>query len=58
MATGNDKCFLYVNKPEIDLPRETDPYSEAVYQKGRENLKKWISNGLLVQDSVERMYIY
>jgi len=29
---------LRVNKPEIDLPAETDPYSEEVYLKGRENL--------------------
>ena len=27
MAYGNDYSFLHVNKPEIDLPRDTDPYS-------------------------------
>lgn len=38
MAAGNEVSFLRVNKPEIDLPAETDPYSEEVYLKGKENL--------------------
>ena len=58
MAAGNPKSFLYVNKPEIDLPEDTDPYSDDVYNKGRENLLKFIEDGILVQDSEERMYIY
>ena len=32
MADGNPMCFLHVNKPEIDLPPETDPYADVVYQ--------------------------
>ena len=27
MADGNEMSFLHVNKPEIDLPINTDPYS-------------------------------
>lgn len=27
MAHGNEKSFLHVNKPEIDLPEGTDVYS-------------------------------
>ena len=58
MADGNALSFLHVNKPEIDLPVETDPYSDDVYNKGRENLLKFIEDGTLVQDSEDRMYIY
>ena len=31
MAKDNKYSFLHVNKPEIDLPEETDPYSDIVY---------------------------
>ena len=37
MAAGNPYSFLHIGKPEIDLPPGTDPYSDAVYAKGREN---------------------
>ena len=37
-AAGNSLSFLHVDKAEIDLPPETDPYSPAVYEKARENL--------------------
>ena len=32
--------FLHVDKAEIDLPVGTDLYSDAVYAKAAENLKK------------------
>ena len=51
MAKGNEMSFLHVNKPEIDLPEETDPYSDLVYQKGRDNLHKFISNKWLEKDT-------
>lgn len=38
MAHGNETSFLHVNKPEIDLPEDTDPYSELVYDTGKANL--------------------
>jgi uncharacterized protein (DUF1015 family) len=58
MADGNPMSFLNVNKPEITLPAETDPYDEQVYTRGRANLEHFISEGYLQQDSEERMYIY
>ena len=58
MSKGNPMSFLHVNKPEIDLPKGTDPYSDSVYQKGRENLLKFIEKGYLEEDSEETMYIY
>ena len=32
MAKGNPLSFLHIDKPEIDLPEGTDPYSPAVYE--------------------------
>ena len=58
MAKGNDMCFLRVSKPEIDLPPDTNLYSNEVYQKGRDNLVTFIRNGWIKEDSEERMYIY
>lgn len=47
MAEGNDVSFLHVNKPEIDLPLNQDPYGELVYKTGHKNLHSWIDNGHL-----------
>ncbi|MBN2349825.1 MAG: DUF1015 domain-containing protein [Bacteroidales bacterium] len=54
----NPNSFLHIVKPEVDLPEDVDHYSEQVYNKGRENLQKWISQGILFQDSERYYYIY
>ncbi|MBQ9850775.1 MAG: DUF1015 domain-containing protein [Clostridia bacterium] len=58
MVEGNPYSFLHVDKAEIDLPEGTDLYSEQVYLKARENMDKLISDGICVQDSENRFYIY
>ena len=58
MADGNEMSFLNVNKPEITLPEDMDPYDDQVYTRGRENLLHFIERGYLQQDSEERIYIY
>lgn len=50
--------FLHVVKPEVDLPKEIDHYDEAVYQKGKENLYKFIKDGVLIQDEKPCYYLY
>lgn len=57
-AKNNPLSFLHVVKPEIDLPDDVDHYSLSVYNKGKENLQKLISEGKMVQDSTECLYIY
>jgi len=42
MAKGNPYSFLTVNKPEITLPEDTDPYSSLVYATGKSNLQDFI----------------
>jgi uncharacterized protein (DUF1015 family) len=58
MAEGNPLSFLHVSKPEIDLPAGTDLYSDAVYQKGRENFRKLVANHVLRRDSHPCFHLY
>ena len=58
LAEGNPYSFLHVNKPEIDLPPETDPYDPAVYAKGAENLSRLIAEGIYKQDEKPYLYVY
>jgi uncharacterized protein (DUF1015 family) len=57
-AKGNPYSFLHVIKPEIDLPENIDHYATEVYQKGKENLYRMISEGIFVQDKEEYLYVY
>ncbi|MFH1957222.1 MAG: DUF1015 family protein [bacterium] len=57
-AKGNGISFLHVVKPEIDLPEGTALYSDEVYKKGAENLKRLIDNKILVKDEKPALYIY
>jgi uncharacterized protein (DUF1015 family) len=58
MAAGNPLSFLHVNKPEIDLPPDTDPYAPEVYAKGKTNFRKLIDQGALRQDPQPCFYLY
>ena len=58
MAAGRPWSFLHISRPEIDLPDETDPYDPAVYAKGRENLDRMITEGILVRDQQPAYYVY
>jgi uncharacterized protein (DUF1015 family) len=58
MAKGNPMSFLHVNKPEIDLPAGTDPYSDDVYETGHKNINKLIDDEILVADETPGFYLY
>ena len=58
MAAGNQVSFLHISRPEIDLPKGTDIHSEKVYLQGRENLERFMAQGVLLQDEKERFYVY
>ncbi len=58
MAKDNPYSFLHINKPEIDLDPSIDPHDERVYQKGAENLRKLIEQGVVVQDNQPNFYVY
>jgi uncharacterized protein (DUF1015 family) len=57
-AAGNLLSFLHVGKPEIDLPPDVPIYDERVYQKGKENLRKLIADGILKEDPKPCLYLY
>jgi uncharacterized protein (DUF1015 family) len=58
MAAGNPWSFLHVSRPEIDLEPGIDSRGDEVHEKGRENLRKLISDGILTQDPEPCYYIY
>ncbi|KAF0163586.1 MAG: hypothetical protein FD157_2916 [Rhodocyclaceae bacterium] len=57
-AAGKPWSFLHISKPEIDLPREVDPYAPEVYAKAAENLRKMLAAGVLVRDDAPCYYAY
>ncbi len=58
MAAGKPYSFLHVDKAEIDLPPGTGLYTREVYLKAKSNLEKLIQDGICVQDTQPRIYIY
>jgi uncharacterized protein (DUF1015 family) len=57
-AKGKPWSFLHVSKAEIDLPEGTDAYSPAVYATAAENLKRMLSEGVLMRDASPHYYAY
>lgn len=57
-AAGKSWSFLHISKPEIDLPRGTDPYAPQVYAKAAENLGLMLRDGILTRDPARCYYVY
>ena len=58
LAEGKPNSFLRVIRPEIDLSPETDIHATEVYEKGRENLLKFLDSDLFLQEDSESIYVY
>lgn len=58
LAAGRPWSFLHVSRPEIDLPRGTDPHSEAVYRRGAANLERLRRSGVLTREPIPSFYVY
>lgn len=58
LAEGNKFSLLRVTRSEIELPEETNPYSEEVYQKAKENLEKIKKEAPLLVENEPALYIY
>jgi uncharacterized protein (DUF1015 family) len=58
LAQGHPNSFLHIVRSEIDLPEDTDVYSDAVYDTARANLDRFIAEGILQRDSEPGMFIY
>ncbi len=50
--------FLHVIRPEIDLPDRTDEHDPIVYEKGAENLRKFVASSETVREDRPALYVY
>jgi len=58
IVQSNPFSFLRISRPEVDFEPGINPYSYAVYKKGRENFEKFIKDGIFEQDAKDCFYIY
>ncbi|MEI8272763.1 MAG: DUF1015 domain-containing protein [Paludibacter sp.] len=57
-AAGNPMSLYHIIKPEIDFEPGTDEHEEKVYNKAAENFAKFRHEGWLLQDELEKYYVY
>ncbi|KAH0785029.1 DUF1015 domain-containing protein [Histomonas meleagridis] len=57
MGQKKEKCLIHVTRPEIETP-ELENTHPLVYQRGADNLKKWIENEFLVKTKKPGFYAY
>ncbi len=58
MAEGNPYSFLHICRAEIDLPEQADPYDISVYEKARDNIKKYLEDGVFLKEEEPALYVY
>lgn len=58
LAKGKPNSLLHVDRAEIDLDPETDPYSAPVYAKARESFLRMQKDGVLTREAKPCMYLY
>lgn len=56
-AENKPFSFLHIDRAEIDFPLGVDQYSQQVYDRARDNLKK-LENEAMLQDECPCFYIY
>jgi uncharacterized protein (DUF1015 family) len=57
-AEGNKLSFLRITRSEIELDKNINPYSPAVYEKAKENLERLKKNAPLITDEKPHFYLY
>jgi uncharacterized protein (DUF1015 family) len=58
LAAGRPRSLLHVDRAEIGLPPDTNPYGDAVYAKARENFLALQRDGALVRETEPCLYLY
>jgi uncharacterized protein (DUF1015 family) len=50
LAADNPLSFLRVSRPELELPTDTDPYSDVVYRRAAQNFDRLKESTLVLED--------
>lgn len=58
MAEGKPDCFLRITRPELEFPDDTDPYSDQIYTRARQNLDAFMQRAVLQRDDAQRLFLY
>ncbi|MBN1379113.1 MAG: DUF1015 domain-containing protein [Gammaproteobacteria bacterium] len=58
LAKSKPWSFLHISKAEIDLPVDTNPYDQSVYQKAADNLQRMIEQKILTREEKPCYYVY
>ncbi|MEQ1573876.1 MAG: DUF1015 family protein [Vicinamibacterales bacterium] len=58
LTLGNPLSFLHVSRAEIDLPANTNPYSDAVYARAVESFGALRERAPLVIEETPSLYVY
>ena len=58
LAADDPLSFLRVSRPEIELPTDTDPYSDAVYEAAVRNFARLRAAAPLVEEATPSAYVY
>jgi len=58
LARDNPYSFFHINKPEIDLPDSVNAHDPSVYQRGAENLQRFIDEGIFNREGEDKLYVY
>lgn len=53
----NPRSIVHITRSEVNFPKGIDPYSDKVYQSGRDTLEEFLDEGILFLDD-EALYIY
>ncbi len=58
IAKDNKYNFFHITLPEIDFPEDADISNDIIYEKGRENLERFIEEGIFQLDESPKLYLY
>jgi uncharacterized protein (DUF1015 family) len=58
LAADNPHSFLRVSRPEMELPDDTDIYSDTVYERAAQNFERLKESCPLVAEEQSALYIY
>jgi len=58
LAADNPLSLMHVDRAEINLPADTNPYADIVYATAKKNLDQLVSEGALAREAAPAIYLY